>query len=301
MPKHDAHWIAAIAGLPLLVIVVGCSDSPTPAPQGAAGVAGASGQGAVAGASSSAGSNAASGGSNASGSSTGGEGGNAGRDFGGTSSGGTAGTVSVSGSSNGGAAAAGGGSGGEPASFGCTLVIGCFQTSQWFDAGFQAAVGDEKWQIKADHNTFTENWANPTDAFWSLPVASPCANGAQAPDRVLFVAYSKTLTTKEAWETQLSKVVDNVKTKLPSVKRVDLLGLVRAPNNEMCANNNSASTVVRPEQDEAMQAVADKSAGLVKVGPQYFAASCDSFVTNNTNLTAAAAVEVASALSPSYE
>ena len=92
-----------------------------------------------------------------------------------------------------------------------------------------------------------------------------------------------------------------VKRKFSSVKRVELFGLVRAPNNEMCANNDNAGTVVRPEQDQALQAVADESAGMVKVGPKYFASSCDAFVSNNTNLTAAAAAEVASTLSPFYE
>jgi len=198
-------------------------------------------------------------------------------------------------------AGGGAGGGGASQSFNCTLVIGCFQTSQWFDAGFEKTLGNEKWEIKADHNTFTENWANPTDPFWNLPVASACTNAATAPDRVLFVSYSKTLTTEEAWEMQLSLVMTNVKTKYPTVKQIELLGMVRAPNNQMCPSNNNPSTIVKPEQDQALQAVADKSAGMIKVGPKYFAPDCDSFVTNNTNLTAAAATAIAPILAAAYK
>ena len=301
MGTQKAHSIAVTsAGLVLLALSSACSDN------GAAGSVGASGQTTMAGAPLTAGSSGAAGSNSESGSSTGGAGGSSGLSAGGTVDGGSVGTAGGSsgsgGNSNGGVPAAGGtGGGGGSPSFSCTLVIGCFQTSQWFDAGFETAVGNDKWEIKADHNTFTENWANPTDAFWSLPVASPCAKAQNLPDRVLFVSYSKTLTTEEAWETQLGQVIVNVKTKFPSVQQIELLAMVRAPNNEMCANNNNPSTIVKPEQDQALQAVADKSAGKVKVGPKYFAPSCDSFVTNNTNLTPAAATAIAPTLAALYK
>ena len=306
MWAQKAHFteVAALAGLVVLALLSACSDNAAPAAQGAAGMVGASGQSASAGAPPTAGSSGAGTDNSASGSATGGAGGSAGPSAGRTVDGGSAGTASGTGGNNpsgGMPAAAGTGGGGGAPSFGCTLVIGCFQTSQWFDAGFETAVGSDKWEIKADHNTFTENWANPTDAFWNLPVASPCAKDPNAPDRVLFVSYSKTLMTEQAWETQLSQVVVNVTTKFPSVKQVELLGMVRAPNNQMCANNNNPSTIVKPEQDQALQAVADKSAGKVKVGPKYFAPGCDSFVTNNTNLTAAAAAAIAPTLAASYK
>ena len=302
--KAHSTTVAAFGGLVALAVSSACSDNAAPAPQAAAGIVGASGQSATGGAPPTAGSSGAGGGNSASGSSTGGAAGSAGQNAGGTLDGGSAGTASGSGgsNSNGGVpAAAGMGGGGGSPSFGCTLVIGCFQTSQWFDAGFETAVGNDKWEIKADHNTFTENWANPMDAFWNLPVASPCAKGPSSPDRVLFVSYSKTLMTQQAWETQLSQVIVNVTTKFPSVTQVELLGMARAPNNELCANNSNPSTIVKPEQDQALQAVAEKSAGRVKVGPKYFAPSCDSFVTNNTNLTAAAATAVAPTVAAFYK
>ena len=303
MQQAQSTAVTAAAGLVLLALLSACSDNLTPASQGVAGSLGASGQSTTAGAPPTAGSSGAAPGGGQSGSSMGGAGGSSGLSAGGALTGGNAGTDGGSGgsNSNGGAPAAGGtGGGGESPSYGCTLVIGCFQTSQWFDAGFETAVGSDKWEIKADHNTFTENWASPTDAFWNLPVASPCAKDPNAPDRVLFISYSKTLMTEQAWETQLSQVVANVKTKFPSVKQLELLGMVRAPNNEMCANNDNPSTIVKPEQDQALQAVADKSAGMVKLGPKYFAPSCDSFVTNNTNLTPAAAAAIAPTLSDLY-
>ena len=314
--KLRSNAVAESVAWGLLVLASACSSSAGPAPENTAGALGASGQVSAGGAPAGAGSSNAGGGTSASGSSMSGAGGSAGLGAGGAVGGGSAGlgaggavgggnagTAGGDGNAHAGAqpVAGAGGTGGDSQSFSCTLVIGCFQTSQWFGAGFEAALSNEKWEIKADHNTFTENWANPTDAFWSLPVASACTNGATSPDRVLFVAYSKTLMTEAAWKSQLDQVVANVKAKFPTVRRLDLLAMVRAPNNEMCANNNNPSTIVRAEQDQAMQAVADDSGGTIKVGPKYFAPSCDSFVTNNTNLTEAAAAAIAPTLAAFYK
>ena len=302
--KAHSSAVKATAGLALLALLTACSDNAAPASQGAAGTPGASGQATTAGAPSTGGSSSAAGGNNQGGSAAGGAAGSAGLSAGGTVEGGSGGTGGSGGSNSTGGGPAGGGAGGGgggAASFSCTLIIGCYQTSQWYDAGFETAVGNDKWEIKADHNTFTENWANPADAFWNLPVASPCAKDPGAPDRVLFISYSKTLMTEQAWEMQLSQVMANVKAKFPSVKQVELLGMVRAPNNEMCPNNSNPSTIVKPEQDQALQAVADKSQGMIKVGPKYFAPSCDSFVTNNTNLTPAAASAIAPTVAAFYK
>ncbi|MEA2697362.1 MAG: hypothetical protein QOI66_1633 [Myxococcales bacterium] len=87
---------------------------------------------------------------------------------------------------------AGGGAGSdvrEESNFTCTLVLGAFQTSQWYDAGFEKAVGTERWEIKSAHNNWTEKWADPNNAIWNLPTTSPCATNPTKPDRVLLIVY----------------------------------------------------------------------------------------------------------------
>ncbi len=186
--------------------------------------------------------------------------------------------------------------------FSCTLLLAPFQTSQWFTGGFQAAVGASKWEIKWAHNAYTENWANPTDGFWGTAImGSACAMNSTAPDRVFFTVYSKTITGEAAWETAVTKVVDNIKAKYPTAKQIVLIGMARAPNNQPCPNNNDVALVVTPEEEQAMKAVADKSAGLVTVGPAYGVTSCAYFVMNNTNLQGNGAKECADALIPFYK
>jgi len=188
-----------------------------------------------------------------------------------------------------------------PQSFTCTLLLAPYQTSQWFLAGFQAAVGASKWEIKWAHNAYTENWASPRDGFWGTATMSPCSMNATTPDRVFFTVYSKTITGEGPWETAVTKVVDNIKAKYPSAKQIVLIGMARAPNNQQCPNNNDVALVVTPEEEQAMKAVADKSGGLVTVGPPYGVTSCAYFVTNNTNLQGNGPMECANALIPFYK
>jgi hypothetical protein len=189
-----------------------------------------------------------------------------------------------------------------PQNFTCTLVLGAYQTSEWFDGGFRSAVGATRWEIKWEHNTYTELWADPTNAFWNIPTESPpCATNATTPDRVIFIVYSKTISAESDWETAVTKVVGTIKTKYPSAKLIQLLGMARAPNDQACPGNSDVAIVVGPAEQQAMQAVSDKSAGLVQVGPAYFVPDCASFLPNNTNLTPAAAAAVATMLAPLYK
>jgi hypothetical protein len=199
---------------------------------------------------------------------------------------------------SGGAMGTDGGGGGN---FTCTLILGAGQTLQWYNGGgFEAAVGNAKWEIKATDNTFTETWANAGNAFWNLATQSPCATAPTMPDRVLLIVYSHTLTAQADWETQLGMVMTNIKTKYPSAQRIELLSFARGPGNMMCGT--AAASTTSAAQDMAMQAVADRSAGMVKVGPKYFVPTCAAFATaNNTNLTTAGAMAIAQMLSAVYK
>ncbi len=188
--------------------------------------------------------------------------------------------------------------------FVCTLILGAFQTSQWFYGGFSAGVETARWEIKSAHNNWTEKWADPQNAIWNLPITSPCATGAATPDRVLLIVYKNMFgppIPPAVWEPEITKDVENIKTKYPSARRIELLTEVRAPNNQPCPGNSSRNIVIAPEIDAAIQSVADKSGGLVQVGPKYYVPDCSLFMTNITTLVDGGGARVAPQLVDYYK
>jgi hypothetical protein len=188
--------------------------------------------------------------------------------------------------------------------FVCTLILGAFQTSQWFYGGFSVGVETARWEIKSAHNNWTEKWADPQNAIWNLPTTSPCATGAATPDRVLLIVYKDMFGPPIAptvWEPEITKDVQNIKTKYPSARRIELLTEVRAPNNQPCPGNSSRNIVIAPEIDAAIQSVADKSGGLVQVGPKYYVPDCALFMTNITTLVDGGGARVAPQLVDYYK
>ncbi|HET6280577.1 MAG TPA: hypothetical protein VFH73_06415 [Polyangia bacterium] len=286
----------------LLLVAAGCSDSGGGATPTGTGGAGGSNAGSGGSGGSSAGTGGSSSGSGGSQSGTGGSGGVDPTGSGGSAGVDAGGSVDVPGEAGGGTGGgAGGTDGGAPGNFSCTLILGAGQTLQWYNGGgFEAAVGTAKWEIKATDNTFTEVWANAGGSPWSLATASACTTNATTPDRVVLIVYSHTLTAQMEWETQIGMAVTNIKTKYPSAKAIELLSFARGPNNMMCGT--SPYTATTAAQDMAMQAVADKSAGMVKVGPKYFVPTCAAFaMAANTNLTPAGAMAVAQMLVAAYK
>jgi hypothetical protein len=57
----------------------------------------------------------------------------------------------------------------------CTAVLGLAVTSEWYCAGFEDLVDDERWQAITKPHTFVENWADPEHAVWKELPQSPCA------------------------------------------------------------------------------------------------------------------------------
>jgi hypothetical protein len=295
-----------------LLLAAGCSSSngdPT------------SGSGAGSGQGGSAGAQSAAGAPSTSGSSSGGAPGSAGGAAGGSlSSAGSAGSaITVAGStSNGGIGGASGGapqggSGGSVSAgpFSCTLVLGLFTTSQWFngtDPGgasktfLQSGVDATKWEAKMQKYSFVEKWADPKNGLWDLPVQNPCAASGAAPDRALFVGFSPDSKDQPTWEKLLNQVMTNIKDKYPSVKEIDILTMGRAPNNMLCANNNDVDTVIAPYEDAAYEAVAAASNGLIKVGPKYYVPDCENsyIFANDTDYTTTAANYIATEVSAYY-
>jgi hypothetical protein len=219
-------------------------------------------------------------------------------------------------SPDGGAAGMGGGSDAGPGEggasapsagpFACTMVLGLFTTSQWFNGTNpggasktflqQDGIDPKKWEAKLQKYSFVEKWADPKNGVWQINVATPCATGATTPDRVLFVGYSPdTKHDQPTIQALLEKVIANIKATYPSAKEIDLLTMGRAPGNMMCPNNSDTNTVVGAYFDDAIKAIADASNGLIVPGPKYYVPDCqNSYIfANDTDYTTTAANAIA--------
>jgi hypothetical protein len=209
-------------------------------------------------------------------------------------------------SSDGSAGEVGGGSGPSAGPFTCTMVLGLFTTSQWFNGTNpggatktflqQDGIDPKKWEAKLQKYSYVEKWADPANAVWKINVANSCATNATTPDRVLFVGFSPdTKHDQPTIQALLEKVLANIKMTFPTAKEIDLLTMGRAPGNMMCPNNSDPSTVVGAYFDQAIQALSDASNGLIKPGPKYYVPDCqNSYIfANDTDYTTTAANAIA--------
>ena len=172
-----------------------------------------------------------------------------------------------------------------PGNFVCNEFIGLWVASQWWGA-FEKDIGDMRWQLMFQHHGYLELFADPASAYWKNAIVNPpCAMHSTAPDRVVFLPFSLTLNTLDQWQTNLRKVVSNIKQLFPSAKRIELLSTLRSPNNVLCPNDMDPGTVVAPYVDQAIQTVADESLGLVVAGPKIAVTDC-TWWAGGTDLTA---------------
>jgi hypothetical protein len=300
--------------LALASMVLGCSSASNAAssiPRGGTGGALEGGAGTAA----QAGADGASGGSTA-------NGGAANSASGGTASGGASDTTANSGGASGagasGAAATTGGmtSGGSSAAgssaagsggsiadspFTCNLVFGVSPTGQWFDSGFLDLVDGSRWESIWIAHHYTNFWVNPEDSAWSLPFdpypgpAHTCAQNSSKPDRILFVAVNWQYTTAAQWESDLTQIVHNLQTKYPSLRRIELMTLTRAPGNQLCSASGSTETIIPAWTDVAIAAIAAQFPALVVQAPKFEVPKCADFVNDGDapQYTTAGAADVA--------
>lgn len=289
----------AFALLPAAILNA-CSDSPATPSNPAMAAAGASGSMGTgnAGSSGSAtgGANAASAGSNnnaagASGSGAAVAGGQAGA---GGQGPGTAGAVSggAAGAAGLGGVAGAAGAGGAAHTFTCNQVTAMTLTREWFQAGFEsnAGISNSRWQLKAREHGYITEWANPNSDFWNQQPESPCAAGSTNPDHVVLTVLSwnpACCTTQPEWETPIEAAVSNLVAKYSALKRIDLMTVIRGPNNQLCPTPPVANeTIALPaELDAALAAVASKHPGLVYVAPKFEAPNCAAFSGGGPHLT----------------
>jgi hypothetical protein len=291
-----AGWCVAWLSWALLGCGSGGTDALSTAGAGAGGGAGTAASGAGA-PSNQGGSNT--GGAGLAGAGAAGTGGGGGASAG-AGMGGSAGMGAGMGGSagSGGSAGAGGNAGvfPDPASFVCNEMLGVSVTGDWFHAGFEDGLVGEKWQVKWQSQAFVEKWADPNHEVWAQAVESNCTNGSNNPDRVIFTAVNWTYTSESPWETALTAAIQTIKLKYPAVKEIDVMTMLRAPNNQICGNPQTAGAqqqVIASYTDESILAVAGKYPTLVRVAPKFYAPSCDVFQTDSPHFASGQAAVVA--------
>jgi hypothetical protein len=90
--------------------------------------------------------------------------------------------------------------------------------------------------------------------------------------------------------------VETFKSKYPAVREIDLMTMLRAPNNQVCGDPNVGETneqVVNPFIDDALAAVGAKYPKLVRVLQKFYAPSCAVFQTNSPHFADGQAAVIA--------
>jgi hypothetical protein len=210
----------------------------------------------------------------------------------GTGSGGTQGSVDAGGSGGAHAGSDAGTDVSAPTGFVCNQVTAMTLTREWYDAGFETFVAANRWQLKAREHGYITEWSNPNSDFWNEPIESPCAQGSTQPDHVVLTVLSwvpPCCATQAQWQTQITGAINTLKAKYPSLRRIDLMTVIRGPGNQLCPTAPAAgeTIVIPPELDGALAAAATQFPGLVFVAPKFEAPNCAAFSGGGPHLTTA--------------
>jgi hypothetical protein len=167
--------------------------------------------------------------------------------------------------------------GAESASYTCSLILGILTTNEWF-GGFEKVVDNARWEIKYQDSAHLEKWADPNNAVWSLPITSPCAEHQNEPERIVFMGTNYDYDTVELFLPKYVAVLENIKTKYPTVRHVDVMTYTRGPGNKECVGaQRSNDSYIKPAQDEAIAQFAAMNPGVVFPAPKWETASCSDF------------------------
>jgi hypothetical protein len=169
----------------------------------------------------------------------------------------------------------------------CTMIIGINATSEWYTQGFETMVDNAKFEIIRVHSGFVELWADPKNGVWNTGPSSACAQNANNPDRVVFVALNFDQTTLDWWLPPVTAVVKNLQAKYSNLKRIELQTFVRAPGDMPCPQAPAKRSTISPAEDQAIAMVAAMNPSLVKVSPKFEAKTCSEFSGNPPHPSAA--------------
>jgi hypothetical protein len=188
------------------------------------------------------------------------------------------------------------------ASFTCTEVVGFSQTAQWAleVPDFQDAVGDAAWQVRWAPGGAIYFWADPQYEGWDGDAQSPCADGADAPDRLVLTITSQEYEDDVAdfvgW---IEDAVDAARARYPSLEQVVLQAVVGGPGNGSCSQGG---TEVRAAHNHPLvdAAIAQVVGSGVVTGPSPEVRTCDDYDDTTGHLVDAARAPIARAIADAY-
>ena len=162
------------------------------------------------------------------------------------------------------------------------MIIGGKLSTEWYAAGFETIVDDSRWQIIGKSEAYTNVWADPTNAYWSTAPTSPCTESSDNPDRIIFVGFNWVYTNAIQFQFDLESIVANIQAKYPNVKRIDLMTMIRSPNNQTCGHPTGQDWV-QPFVDEAIaNVVAAPHTVQITAAPKFYVPDCSAFDAKTT-------------------
>lgn len=184
----------------------------------------------------------------------------------------------------------------------CTEVVGFSQTAQWSleVSDFQDAVGDDAWQVRWVPGGAIYFWADPGFSGWDGAAQSPCANGADAPDRVVLTITSQNYESDASvFVTWIGDAVDAAKERYPSVQQVVLQPVIGGPGNGSC---DQGGTQVRATHNHPLidAAIAQVVGGDVVAGPSPEVRTCADYVDNVGHLVDGARGPIGQTIADAY-
>jgi hypothetical protein len=165
--------------------------------------------------------------------------------------------------------------------FTCTEILGFSQSLMWHETTeFQQQIDDATWQMRFRSGGDVDLWADPNADAWSAPVraeclgsgnvvlCTPCAQGSDAPDRVLFTI---TLQTHESdvqvWTQKIRAAIATIRLKHPQVRQIVLQPVVGGPHHTVCPVPTQQlgvrASYNHPYIDQAIAVVVNDSPDLV--------------------------------------
>jgi len=183
----------------------------------------------------------------------------------------------------------------------CTQVIGFSQTQEWYEGGdaFEATAGDEHWQLLARFGASVDLWADPNYAGWSEPLTSPCADGADAPDRVVLTVTGGWGDNVDRWVQEIEGAVATIETKIPSATQILLQSVVGGPDHADCYFEG---TLIRDswQHKHVDEAIARVASGHIRIGASPEVETCADYRDAAAHLTESGAASLGARLGVFY-
>jgi hypothetical protein len=158
----------------------------------------------------------------------------------------------------------------------CSMVVGIQATGDWFNAGFEKIVDNDRWQLMEVHSAFINLWADPKNSIWGSKPSSACKMNAANPDRVILVVLSNhwETWTLDQWVTPIIATMKNYKAKYSNLKNLELSTFVRSPGDKPCPLGDTFRQYDLAVADAAFAKVAAMFPELVTVAPIVHVDSC---------------------------